>query len=176
VGEELTPVVQGPRNMNDTVVWLIGSGNLWNKSDRLYRIVREYNPEAEGIFDPTMKIWLNVELPHLDDKIAKEVGVPGAYDFGCERVTFLSMVLTNWMGDDGFLWKLRAELRRFNLVGDTTWCKGKVVRKYADDKRYCVDVQCWGENQRGEVTIPGTATIILPSREHGPVVYPPYNG
>ncbi len=176
VGEELTPVVQGPRNMNDTVVWLIGSGSLWNKSDRLSRIIRECHPDMDGIFDPTMKIWLNVELPHLDDRIAREVGVPGAYDFGCERITFLSMLLTNWMGDDGFLWKLRAELRRFNMVGDTTWCKGKVVRKYVDDKRYCVDVECWGENQRGEVTIPGRATILLPSREHGPVVYPPCNG
>ena len=172
IGEELTPVVQGPRNMNDTLVWLIGSGNLWNKSDRLARIIREVHPNIDGLFDPTMKIWLNVELPHLDDKLAKEVGVPGAYDFGCERITLLSMLLTNWMGDDGFLWKLRAELRRFNIVGDTTWCKGKVVRKSMDSGKCCVDIECWGENQRNEVTILGTATIILPSRKHGPVVYP----
>ena len=42
-----------------------------------------------------------------------------------QRVSCLSVLLTNWIGDDGFLWKFRAELRRFNIIGDTTWCKGK---------------------------------------------------
>jgi alpha-glucosidase (family GH31 glycosyl hydrolase) len=37
------------------------------------------------------------------------------------------------MGDDGFLKRLRAELRRFNVVGDTTWLKGKVTQKYVKD-------------------------------------------
>jgi len=175
-GDELGPVVQGPMNMNETIVWLIGSGSLWNKSDRLSRIIREVHPDIDGIYDTAMNIWLNVELPHLDHKLAQEVGVPRAYDFGCERITFLSMLLTNWMGDDGFLWKLRAELRQFNLAGDTTWCKGKVTRKYMDGKKCCVHIECWGENQRGEISAPGTATIILPSREHGPVIYPAYTG
>lgn len=173
VGDELPPVVHGPRNMNDMVVWIMGCGSLINKSDRLLRIVNAHHPDREfGFYDPSMKILLNIELPHIDDKLAKRVGAPGAYDFGRERITWLSMLLTNWMGDDGFLWKLRAELRRFNIIGDVTWCKGKVVRKHMDGGKYCVDIECWGENQRGEVTMPGTATVILPSREHGPVVYP----
>jgi acyl dehydratase len=172
IGDKLTPVVQGPMNMNETLVWLIGSGNLWNKSDRLSRIIRDEHPNIDGIYDPALNMWLNVELPHFDHKLAREVGVPRAYDFGCERITFLSMLLTNWMGDDGFLWKLRAELRRFNLAGDTTWFKGKVNGKYLENKKCCVDIECWGENQRNEITVPAKATVILPSREHGPVVYP----
>ena len=176
VGEELTPTIQGPRNMNDTLVWLIGSANLWNKSDRLGNIIRDNNPDIEGIYDPDLNIWLNVELPHLDEKMAKEVGLPGAYDFGSERISYLSMLLTNWMGDDGFLWKLRAELRRFNMVGDTTWFKGKVTGKHIEENTCCIDIECWGENQRGEITIPGRATVALPSREHGPVTYPAYKG
>jgi hypothetical protein len=35
-----------------------------------------------------------------------------------------------------------------------------------------VDVELRGENQRGEVTTPGHATIVLPSHEHGPVRLP----
>ena len=85
------------------------------------------------------------------------------------------MVFTNWMGDDGFLWKSSSQIRKFNMLGDVTWCKGKITKKYCDEGKYCVDIDCWCENQRGEVTVPGTATIILPSREYGPVVYPkPY--
>jgi acyl dehydratase len=169
VGEELIPVVHGPQNLGETLAWLIGCTTPMCKSDRIWRKIDMYN---RVVVDPVTKARLNLELIHLDDRVAKMVGVPAAYDFGGQRFAWLSMPLTNWMGDDGFLWKLRGELRRFNITGDTTWCKGKVVRKYADDGRYCVDFDCWGENQRGEVTIPGKATVILPSREHGPVVYP----
>ena len=172
-GEELTPIVFGPLTMNEMLVWLIGGGNLMNKSDRIWRILYDQHPDGDlGFFDPGIKIKLNLELPHLDNGLARQVGAPGAYDFGSQRISCLGMLLTNWMGDDGFLWKFRAELRRFNIIGDTTWCKGKVVRKYMDGGKCCVDIECWGENQRGEMTIPGTATIILPSREHGSVTYP----
>ena len=169
VGEDLTPIVHGPQNLGETLAWLIGCGNTMCKSDRMWRKIDLYN---RVIVDPVTKARLNLELIHLDDRVAKMVGVPAAYDFGGQRFTWLSMLLTNWMGDDGFLWKLRGELRRFNVTGDTTWFKGKVVRKYDDNGKYCVDIDCWGENQRGEINIPGKATVILPSRKSGPVVYP----
>ena len=39
-------------------------------------------------------------------------------------------------------------------------------------QRPTVDLEVWGENQRGEVTTPGHATVLLPSREHGAVRLP----
>ncbi len=68
------------------------------------------------------------------------------------------------MGDDGFVQRLRAEVRRFNLVGDVTWCKGNVTGKRAEGDKHLVDCEIWGENQRGEKTIIGGATVVLPSR------------
>jgi hypothetical protein len=48
-----------------------------------------------------------------------------------------------------------------------------VTRSYlADGDRPAVDVELEARNQRGEVTTPGHATILLPSREHGPVRLP----
>ena len=38
--------------------------------------------------------------------------------------------------------------------------------------RPAVDLDIWGENQRGDTTTPGHAMILLPSREHGPVRLP----
>ena len=49
------------------------------------------------------------------------------------RTNWLAHLITNWMGDDGFLKRLRAELRLFNVLGDTTWLKGKVTQKYIKD-------------------------------------------
>ncbi len=42
----------------------------------------------------------------------------------------------------------------------------------ADGDRPAVELDIWGENQRGETTTPGHATILLPSREHGDVQLP----
>jgi hypothetical protein len=72
--------------------------------------------------------------------------------------------VTNWMGDHGFLKRLRADMRRFNTFGDVTYCKGKVSKKYVVDGAHAVDIEIWAENQRGELTAPGLATVILPSR------------
>jgi len=47
------------------------------------------------------------------------------------------------------------------------------VRKYlAEGDRPAVDLDLEGVNQRGEVTTPGHASILLPSRERGPVRLP----
>ena len=51
------------------------------------------------------------------------------------------------------------------MYGDTQWCKGKVTRKYVHDNAPLVDIEIWAENQRGEVTAPGHATVMLPSRD-----------
>jgi hypothetical protein len=104
-------------------------------------------------------------LRDLRDSVAEAVGVPGAYDYGPQHVSWLGTLLTNWIGDDAFLKRLRVECRRFNVYGDTQWCKGRVVRKYIYHHTPLVDVEIWAENQRGEVTAPGFATVILPSRD-----------
>lgn len=77
----------------------------------------------------------------------------------------MTTLVTNWMGDSAYLKRLRAEMRRFNIVGDTTWLKGKVARKYTKDGWALVDLEIWAENQRGEITAPGAATVILPSKD-----------
>ena len=98
---------------------------------------------------------------------------PITYDYGRMRETWLIHLCTDWMGDDAWLWKLECEFRKFNYVGDTQWLRGHVVRKYsADGDRPAVDVDLTAENQRGEVTTPGRATILLPSLEHGAVRLP----
>jgi len=102
------------------------------------------------------------ELVHMEDTRAQEIGLPGAYDYGCQRISWLGNLLTNWMGDDGFLERLSGRLLRFNVVGDTTWCKGKVAKKYVDNNQHLVDIDCWAENQRGEKTSAGIATVRLP--------------
>jgi len=78
----------------------------------------------------------------------------------------MSHLLTNWMGDDGFLKKCYGEYRSFVYQSDVLHIKGKIVDKYIDeDKDYCVDVEISTTNQREQECMPGKATIALPSRD-----------
>ncbi|MDO8716159.1 MAG: hypothetical protein Q7J73_05065, partial [Dehalococcoidales bacterium] len=48
--------------------------------------------------------------------------------------------------------------------GETWWCKGKVTKKYVENNDYFLACEIWVENGKGEITTPGKATVILPSR------------
>jgi hypothetical protein len=97
--------------------------------------------------------------------MAKEVGMPGVYDVGLQRIPWHAHLMTNWIGDDGFLRKLYAQLRRPNVVGDVTTLTGKVIRKYVENGEHLVECKLWAENQVGEMTMPATAVASLPSKE-----------
>lgn len=76
----------------------------------------------------------------------------------------VSRVLTDWIGDEGWLQKFGTQMRKMNYPGDTMTMKGKVVKKYEKDGQGYVECEVWAENQREGITTPGTATVILPFR------------
>ena len=96
------------------------------------------------------------------------------YDYLPQRASWFASAITNWMGDDGVIKRIRMEARRFNLQGDTTFISGKVVKKYMKDKCALVDIEMTGINQRGDLSSPGFATVMLPSKD--PTTKIPLNG
>lgn len=163
VGEELPTIARGPLSLMDTMGFLVGCGRGHTHGVVLQAAVKHpghffRNPEAGGGVEYT-------GIGHHRESVAKEVGVPGTYDYGPQRSSWMATLVTNWMGDAGYLKRVRTEMRRFNIVGDTTFCKGKVARKYVKDRAALVDIEIAAENQRGEVTTPGIATVMLPSRD-----------
>ena len=116
-------------------------------------------PNAFGVPEPPERV-------HWDEAFARAVGVPGAYDYGPERVAWLGHLVTNWMGDEGMLARLNVQVRRHNLIGDTTWCRGRVTAATVRDGRGEVTLDLQAVNQRGEVIARGEATVVLPQRAH----------
>jgi len=102
---------------------------------------------------------------HFDPAFARKGGHPDVFVNTGFLQAALVRVITNWMGDDGFLKKLRFEMRRQQRAGDTMVCKGKVVSTAERDGEGWVELEVWAENEREGVTTPGTATVILPRRD-----------
>ncbi len=101
---------------------------------------------------------------HFDPAFARKAGHADLFVNTGFLQAALVRVLTDWMGDDGFLRKLRFEMRRQQRPGDTMVCRGRVMSKYESDGDGCVDLEVWAENEREGMTTPGTATVILPRR------------
>jgi acyl dehydratase len=172
-GDTVGPMVKGPLTVTDIVCWHVGMGMglygvaaLRLAARNRARIPRFFHRDDQNVPDVMQRV-------HWDPDFARRSGNPTTFDYGRMRETWLIHLCTDWMGDDAWLWKLDCEFRRFNYVGDTQWLSGTVTRRYlADGDRPAVDVDLAATNQRGEVTTPGHATILLPSRATGPVRLP----
>ncbi len=172
VGDLLQPLAKGPLTVTDIIAEHLGRGMghyghgplkyWWTGRQRMSGF---YSKNEHGVPDVVQRL-------HWENARAQEVGLPLAYDYGDMRVNWLTHLVTHWMGDDAWLWKLSCEIRRFNFLGDWHKMEGEVVAKRLDAGRSLVDLDIRGTSQRGWVTCPGQATVILPSRERGPVRLP----
>lgn len=162
VGDALDEVVKGPLTVTSVVAFVQGWGSLYVRAHGLAFDLFERHPalaipNAHGVPEPPERV-------HWDDALARAVGVPAAYDYGPERVAWLGHLVTNWMGDTGVLRRLHVQVRRHNLIGDTTWCRGTVAAKGLVDGAGEVTLDLVAVNQRGETTARGQAVVALPRR------------
>jgi acyl dehydratase len=177
IGDVVDRKVKGPLRTTDIVVWHMGWGMQLTPPGnfRLSYLIRR---KAPGLFPANnLNVPDTVQRLHWEPARAQELGLPTSYDYGGLRETWLAHLVTDWMGDDAWLWKLECQHRRFNFIGDTSWLNGEVVDKRQVEGsdgilRSEVHLVIRVTNQRGVVTSPGKAVVLLPSREHGPVVLP----
>jgi acyl dehydratase len=164
-GEDLKPLVKGPLGLTDMVAFFIAGGSPVKLAAHEVSL-REYQKKPAWAFrDPATFALEPIFAVHYNKGGANAMGLPFPYTVGTQTHCWQIQLLTNWMGDDAWLKRSRAEYRKFVYLSDVTWLTGKVARKYVDEKgEYCVDIETHGMNQRGEDVMPGEATVILPSK------------
>lgn len=102
---------------------------------------------------------------HYDNKWAMEVDrLPGAIAHGTQITSYLSQLLTDWIGPNGALKKFASQVRAQTFVGDTLTMKGRVTNKYIKDGENYLECEVWGEKQDGTMVIQGSGTVALPAR------------
>lgn len=166
VGDALPTKAKGPLTTTDVIVWHMGWGMQLSPSGT-HKLSYRVRCKAPGLFPANeLNVPDTVQRVHWEPERARELGLPMSYDYGAMRETWLAHLLTDWMGDEGWLWKLSVQHRAFNYVGDTTWLFGEVIDKRIMDEHHIVDISLKCENQIGVVTSPATASVILPTRDH----------
>jgi acyl dehydratase len=160
VGDPIGPLMKGPLTPTAEIafesyfgIYLVGNevaANLYKKHPALMI------PNEQGVPEPPQRVhWDNAFTQRL-------LGLPAAYDIGPERCSWLIQVVTDWIGDDGFLSLLDVQYRKFNYMGDVTWMRGSVTEKLERDGKCSVRLAIEAVNHRDEVTAKGFAEAELP--------------
>ncbi len=164
-GETLPELVRGPRRFTDGVAEgtagsIVRSGALGLKEMRRHPGYALWHPESGG--------YEKIELIHWNKFLAKQMHYAHAYDYGINRQATAMNAITDWMGDDGWLKKHAAQVRRVVYISDVIRVKSQITKKYIDENgEHCIDIEQSVTNQRGDNVLPVKATVILPSREKG---------
>jgi acyl dehydratase len=162
LGDDIGQVIKGPLTPTAEIafesffgVYLVGNvvaSRLLDKHPMLMV------PNEQGIPEPPQRV-------HWDNKFTQDtLGLPGAYDLGLERLSWMCHVVTNWMGDRGHLSFIDARYKRFNYLGDVTWARGTVTEKFERDGKKMVKLDVSTVNHRDEVTATAVAEVVLPTR------------
>jgi hypothetical protein len=161
--EELTPLVKGPLDISDIVSY-IGVGGYSMAFALKWKVLKPTLGRAH--IDPeTGEHHLQIDWHYLDS-MARVMGLPYAHSTGRQNEGIIGHLISNWMGDDGFVVRLVCEHRGIWFQGETAWLKGRVTTKYVNDGMHLVDIDAWAENMfTGLKYTLAKATVKLMSKE-----------
>lgn len=109
-------------------------------------------------------VTLNPHRIHYDESWAKHEGYEERVIHGPFHGELIIQTIQQWLGVEGWLKRLEYSNRRYAVLGDTLVGRGRVARVYEDGGLHLADLDAWSEKENGEITAPGTATVVLPTR------------
>jgi acyl dehydratase len=175
IGDQVTPIVTGPTNMGTnslTSAIVPDLGDFFMHARHFFLASLGEELGSEFIYDPARGRYLIRGGPmsrHWSDLAAQAEGEPCAWLFGVVSRFSLLRVITNWMGDDGFLRRFKWRHMTRTRVGDTMIARAVVTGKHMEHGEHLVDLHVWLRNLRGNVSEAAVATVALPARATGEV-------
>jgi hypothetical protein len=173
--EDMPPVAYGPLRVVDiactgsfTDSGAFSAEGVAHNGAHVYQVLNRRRHPADTFVDPVTGVQDHPHRGHWERFMAREVGMPGVYDMGPQRVSWLCRYITDWMGDDAFLVRLSASLRRPNIVGNVTRLRGRVRRKWVEGDFHLAQCDLWAMNRGVEIIMPGSAVVCLPSAHRPP--------
>jgi acyl dehydratase len=160
VGGKLPQIIRGPLTIMDCIAFVIGwGGSFIFAHGYAYEFLRKH-PGAFPLNESGVPD--SPERTHWVDAFAQAVGAPAAFDYGPQRIAWCGTLITNWMGDAGFLRRLKVRILRPNYHGDVVYLDGTITAVRAAESE--VDITLVGVNQLGETVVDADSTVRLPTR------------
>lgn len=177
IGDQPTPVITGPTTVTDTLYSAGGSGGQPMREARR-------RGGMELLVDPDTNVPHSMAEGHYGPLNSKEGGKHNGIHYNTYSRDHLARLVTNWMGDDGFLRKFHWQLFQYGIeltrdieflkdrktaghdkLGDVLIGRGIVTGKRVEDGEHLVDLLVWIEDIDGDIGTAAKATVRLLSKE-----------
>ena len=162
-GEELPTVIKGPYDITDACARTTVSCYSYAfaiKWAAMRKHLQHHPIDPETGEYKMRRDW------HYEDVAARLHDAPLANVPGIHSEMMLVHIVTDWMGDDAFVRSIDSQDRRMVYLGDATFVKGRVKRKFTDDKgERLVELDVWGEDQDGQIHTKSAYVVKLVSKQ-----------
>jgi acyl dehydratase len=159
IGDEPSPIVVGPTCDFDNTEPGRGGGSF-----RFGSVMRK--EPWEIITDPVTGQHYMSNALNYSERAAAAVGLPHCTLVAYVPRQLMVRLVTNWIGDDGFMTRFNWRNVSRVYVGDTLFASGKVVNKRHEKGKYLIDLKVMSENIQGNVVTAANVTVELISREN----------
>ncbi len=110
---------------------------------------------------------------HYDHQFATQHdGLPNVLVNGSWKQQVMCQLIKDWVGEEGWMWKISFQHRAMNVPGDILTAWGKVTNKCVKDGLGIVECEIGMKNQKGEEACPGKTTAVLPLKGGRKLPYP----
>jgi len=117
-----------------------------------------------------MENWHRI---HYDWRFATQHDkLPDILVNGSWKQHVMIQLLTDWVGEGGWVWKVGFQFRGMSLPGETLTAWGTVKSKSDFGPYGLAELEVGLRNQDGVESTPGSATVVLQRRNGPPVPYP----
>ncbi len=164
IGDSVKPVSLGPTNLWDMAAFYGALPRI--RGNFCLRRMREVTPhmvfhdDANNYYKPLLGYHF------YDNELAAGGGVPGCFLFGNTAGYQMGRLVSNWMGDDGELRRMKWRHMKLTQIGDCNVVRGRVLDKRVENGEHIVEIDAWVENLcRGNVSESGRITVSLPTRQ-----------
>ncbi len=162
-GQKISTFVRGPLTIGDLICWQSAVGPAYQAGAPGFRsLARSHIVPAKN---PVTGWSIESSQQHEDFLLTSQRGMPIPFDQGVMRFACLSPMITNWMGDNGFLNWLSVKIVAPNLYGDTTWYHGVISERSDLHDSISLKLKITGTNQLGETTTEAEAGVTLPRKQ-----------
>ena len=160
VGYELPIFVRGPMTVGDLIAWQSAIGPSYRATILGFRDAEMFPHNSAT--HPITGWPYRISQQHEDAVLCLERGMPIPFDNTVMRFSWISSLLTNWIGDHGFLKSLQINAIEPVLYGDTSWYRGRIIRSDKSGNDLKLTVKLTGTNQLNQTITEGFAEVSLP--------------
>ena len=166
IGDPLPNYVKGPLNLQDMMAWVVAEQKPLSLGAPVFFDLAKTPGRIRTNPTTNWPFW-DSDQEYEDILSVNNMGFVTPVSRGLHRACTAGQVITDWMGDDGFVRNMDISLPNHFLYGDTMWLTGKVVDKYeehiGDHSYHAVRVEVNGTNQLKETILTCSSVIYLPN-------------